>query len=1292
MKLYFNMTVPLWLPLLLFIILGGLTVLLYRRHKLPRPWKFWLPGLRLAAIGLLLLTLLQPVLVKTYETLEPGHIAVLVDNSGSMSISDDYTVPEQVDIAWHMQLYPQKHRNHVFAEQAETLVTLGPKLEQLHAALKGYHTAVNGGDENKSEKAGKELKKQFKETVAAVADLRETIADSVADFDYLKPKKKEKKKEKKKKEKPKVAPRPPAIPGPYATNLARGWTFVTDPRNQGEAGKWFDPAYDASRWKTIRVDTTWEKQGYQNYDGVGWYRTRFTVPANLKGRRLYLHFAGVDEDPRVWVNGKFVGERRGPHFWDKPWRIEISAAVKWGAANDLIIRVYDSAFAGGIYKAVTLTDLLEKKKPKTRKKPPEKKTGRGWLTHKRWLGITGWQVASLTGSPKFNQPPNTTELLGAFTVPGNAGDSFGSLVHGYVHPPQTGNYIFMLCADDEGQLFLSTSASPADKKLIAHAIEWTPINVFNKFPSQKSQPIRLEADRAYYVEAIFKENLGDDHLIVGWQRPDGKTEIPIPGRFLSPVRGEIISKISQPFRLLYDRFQKPLERVETELKKMRKDFAELARKKTAKEKLPAILSQQQRLGKLNAELVRAAVPYAGLQEAADLELAGAGIKEVDEALARFRKMKRHECVKFILTEEPYELLEKLDDRGLTQLFTLGDEFRELPRDELDKLKSDWPQTPLGTRQSDILKFYENLTVSAIITISDGNNNAGKMLREIKEMARERDIPLLSLGVGAPRPPKDIAIDHVLSPKTSFKNDSLNLSVVLKRDGFTGRQITLKIVSDAQELHRKVLPPGPETRITVDMSFVEKRNGILQYQVEAESFATEALAHNNHKLFTVNVLKDPIKTLLIDEFPRWESRYCNMMLKRDPRINLHSIFVASMDQGRLKSGEEGWPESRDALFAYQILVMGDVNPRHFTREQLEDIKRFVIERGGTVIFMAGEHHMPGKYLATPLTELFPVHIRDRVGADRGRAGEQGSPDGTGTARGKFPQYKLEITEESRYDGIVQLSSTPEMSARLWRELPAMNWVKKDVVASRVADCLVNTQERPWPVMLKANIGLGKVMYLGSDSFWRWRYRARWTYHHRFWGQVLLWATLGRTTGTDKYVKLMTSRPEYTPGETVEIKARLLDERELPIKNATASAEVYDQAAGLIKKIVELKYLRNSGGRYTGQIRDLPRGKYRIIPRVKELKDKKVEAEAYFEIRDLPTSEYVELALNAPMLKSFTSFYRHFHLAGEIIDQTPKLEVKRKHREEKELWDSFFVIILAALLLGFEWYLRKRNQLV
>ncbi len=84
-----------------------------------------------------------------------------------------------------------------------------------------------------------------------------------------------------------------------------------------------------------------------------------------------------------------------------------------------------------------------------------------------WLNLDGGTVADLTSSPNYPNSPSGVDFPTLLEGPGNWAEFYGSRIRGYVHPPVTGEYIFYLASDDQGQLFLSTDEYPATKQLIA---------------------------------------------------------------------------------------------------------------------------------------------------------------------------------------------------------------------------------------------------------------------------------------------------------------------------------------------------------------------------------------------------------------------------------------------------------------------------------------------------------------------------------------------------------------------------------------------------------------------------------------------------------------------------------------------------------------------------------------------------------------------------------------------------------------------------------------------------------
>ena len=150
-----------------------------------------------------------------------------------------------------------------------------------------------------------------------------------------------------------------------------------------------------------------------------------------------------------------------------------------------------------------------------------------------WLNVPGSGVEALTKLDRFPNQPTGTGLLTRFEGPVNGKNQYGARVYGYVHPPTTGQYTFWLAADDEAELWLSSTDRPEDKKQILSLRRWTRPRRWNAYPEQESKPIQLEAGKRYFIEARHHEATVDDCLAVGWRLPDGKLERPIPGKRLS---------------------------------------------------------------------------------------------------------------------------------------------------------------------------------------------------------------------------------------------------------------------------------------------------------------------------------------------------------------------------------------------------------------------------------------------------------------------------------------------------------------------------------------------------------------------------------------------------------------------------------------------------------------------------------------------------------------------------------------------------------------------------------------
>ena len=154
-----------------------------------------------------------------------------------------------------------------------------------------------------------------------------------------------------------------ATPG---RELPDTWLLSWDPERIGEAQRLFAEDSDTASWLPVGINSPWEEQEVgrrweqehgRPFDGIAWYRNRFSLEPEDAGRQVRLVFGAVDEACRVWVNGEQLLDRpypyRGnPNSWQEAFEVDVTETVRFDRPNTLVVRVEDNTGAGGIFKPV----------------------------------------------------------------------------------------------------------------------------------------------------------------------------------------------------------------------------------------------------------------------------------------------------------------------------------------------------------------------------------------------------------------------------------------------------------------------------------------------------------------------------------------------------------------------------------------------------------------------------------------------------------------------------------------------------------------------------------------------------------------------------------------------------------------------------------------------------------------------------------------------------------------------------------------------------------------------------
>jgi sialate O-acetylesterase len=110
---------------------------------------------------------------------------------------------------------------------------------------------------------------------------------------------------------------------------------------------WADPALPDDAWRTIQTPGLWEAAGYDAMDGVGWYRTSFTLTPDEARQPVRLSLGPIDDSDITWVNGVEVG--RTEQRYAEPRLYTIPASALKAGPNVIAVRVDDTGGGGGIY-------------------------------------------------------------------------------------------------------------------------------------------------------------------------------------------------------------------------------------------------------------------------------------------------------------------------------------------------------------------------------------------------------------------------------------------------------------------------------------------------------------------------------------------------------------------------------------------------------------------------------------------------------------------------------------------------------------------------------------------------------------------------------------------------------------------------------------------------------------------------------------------------------------------------------------------------------------------------------
>ena len=508
-----------------------------------------------------------------------------------------------------------------------------------------------------------------------------------------------------------------------------------------------------------------------------------------------------------------------------------------------------------------------------------------------------------------------------------------------------------------------------------------------------------------------------------------------------------------------------------------------------------------------------------------------------------------------------------------------------------------------TRAGDLLRQAVATTrgrVAGAVIISDGAVNVGEDFDSTARFLKERRVPVYAIGVGDPRPLRDVALANVNVNRIVLLNDIVTLDFDLESQGFADERVTVKLfrgddpvdvvqegrIVPAAEFRleeRKAVKDGVEVPLPQKcrIGFRASEQGDFTYRLVVEPRPQELVTENNVATVPVRVVENKIKVLYVEGTPRWEYRYLKNALVRDETIEV-SCFLSSADFDFPQEGDLPLallPAKEEDLAPYDVIILGDVPRKVFSDAQLELFHKFVEKLGGGLLLEAGPYFAPREYRGTVIEKMLPVDLA-------------GPPV---SSTGSTAEWKPLLTNEGETHAMTRFDADSQANKTVWEHLPGFFWYYPVDRAKPGALVLLEhptdrSQYGPRPLLATQFYGSGKTAFMAVDSTWLWRGRVGDRWFMRFWGQVIRDLSQGKFIGTSKRFRVATDRSEYRTGEKVTITARVLDKDYEPSRMSEVGVRLTDETMGVT--VVKLQSVQGDPGSFRGTVTPAARGTYKL----------------------------------------------------------------------------------------------------
>ena len=636
---------------------------------------------------------------------------------------------------------------------------------------------------------------------------------------------------------------------------------------------------------------------------------------------------------------------------------------------------------------------------------------------------------------------------------------------------------------------------------------------------------------------------------------------------------------------------------------------------------------------------------------------------------------REKLVDNLLASEFWKPFEA-ESKNRVTLSTFG-----APPEDTDPALRAMAGTDINDALQKILEAGRNLR--AVVMLGDGDWNIGKSPVAAAQQFRLKDVPLYALGTGSQQRLPDLDLDSVNAPTYGIVGENVQIPFTIQSSLGRDVRTIVRIRSDSgKERTKDITIRANSTHYDSILWRIEKE-GASALSLSIPATNGELVQSNNSRDFIISGKPESIKVLVVETLPRWEYRFIRNALSRDPGVDVDCLLLhPNLGKGDGPDYIQEFPENLEDLQKYDVVFVGDVGLSEdgesgLTTEQANLIKGLVENQASGVVFIPGAQGNQFKLEETELYDLIPVIL------------DKDNPTGLSDSI----DASMRLTSEGEKSLLTMLGDDETENEVIWQDLPGFYWQAPVVKAKAGTTVLAVNANRSnasgrLPILVTSRAGAGKVLYMATDSAWRWRRGVEDLYHYRFWGQVARWMSYQRNMAAGERVRLFYTPERPKPGDPVFLSANAFSENGAPLTEGNLQIDL--TAPNGTSQRIELAQDDASWGSFSGQFKVSQPGTWGVKAFIAG------DDSAFIETKIISQTDDIEktgLPARFEVLEEMTKVSRGRLVTAaqleELVKEINALPEPQPLVDSIKLWAHWLAPTILVILLSLFWMGRKLN---